>query len=174
MKPSSKLGSLCGLIFCCVATTSGAGQAATRTVPHAMTVAHPMFDVRGPRPHLINGAIRNPLQRNVVARPQMNVVGRHFRRHRFVDTGFIGPYLSGSYPTAPAFADVASPEAAVFGDDDAADYRLPCVVPLVIDLRTQHRRRKLPTVTYGQPGYCPPSVTIAAPLKHARERHHFD
>lgn len=174
MKPSSKLGSLCGLIFCCVAPTLGAAHAATRAVPHVMTVAHPMFDVRGPRPHPINGAVRNPLQRNVVARPQMNLAARHFHRHRFFGTGFIGPYLSGSYLTAPVIADVAGPEAAVYGDDDAADYRPPCVVPLVIDLRTKHHPRKLPTVTYGQPGYCPPSVTIAAPLKHARDRSHLD
>jgi hypothetical protein len=183
MKPSSKLGSLCALVFCCVATTFAAPHAATRMM------AHPMFDVRGPIPHPIQrpvrGAIPNTVRggipgvvhRNVRAQPPLNMAGRHFQRRRFFQTGFIGPYVSGSYLTAPDYGYAAGPSAyggapSYYVQDEPAEP--VCVAPLVIDLRTRHRPHKWPRVTYGQPSYCPPAVVVAAPLKHTRERRRLD
>jgi hypothetical protein len=166
MKPSSKLECLC-LVFCCVATTCAPARAAMRGGTHMNFVPamHSQMQrpLTRPMPRPMHGAMLP--RRNVFPQP-LRQAGRHFRRQRFFDAGFIGPYLSGSYLTAPAIADVAGPEAAVFDNDDAADYRPPCIVPLIIDLRTEHNPRKLPTVTYGQPGYCPPSIVIAAPRRH--------
>lgn len=189
MKPSSKLGWLCGLVFCCVATTFATPHAATRMM------AHPMFDVRGPIPHpiqrpirgampgavqgTIHGAVPRVIHRNVLVQRPVNMADRNFHRRRFFQTGFIGPYLSGNYLTAPDYG-YAGPgaDAAYAGDaspyvQDYADEPV-CSPPLVIDLRTRRRPHKWPRVTYGQPSYCPSSVVVAAPLKHPHDRRRLD
>ncbi|MGO9133685.1 MAG: hypothetical protein ACLP8A_06500 [Methylovirgula sp.] len=137
-------------------------------------------------------AVPHPQGRNVQGRNvQTGEPQRHAERRRFGQSfGFDygSPYLSGSFPSGPDTGpdtgpDMSSDMSSDMGQEtdfaEAPDGEMPpypvplmrrpppCVVPLIIELKSaKHNQKmpnqKMPKISYGAPAFCPPPVVAQA------------